>query len=183
MKLKQTISVDGTVRDNWTNSSDDIFAQLSLAGHAVHAARRDIPATWLQERTDLLFIMGCLFATGRVSIFSLEDKIRVDIRWEFESQQSNALLASESPPVSEAQQPAEVESAQPAEPIHNDTFQDWLELCKLGGINFPDRRIAYYYFNRGWDLTHGPSDAQWAQFKETHSPEIVALIDAYRNQI
>ena len=113
MKLKQTISVDGTVRDNWTNSSDDIFAQLSLAGHAIHASRRDIPATWLQERTDLLFIMGCLFATGRVSIFSLEDKIRVDIRWEFKSQQSKALLASESQPVSESQQPAEAETALP----------------------------------------------------------------------
>ena len=94
--LKQSVSVNGGDTLGASNQGD-IFSLLSSAQDAIQFKVPDLDDNWLAKRPNILTIIGTLLHCGKVSIFSLEDKLRVDIRWEWEMR-SAATLGTDSDP-------------------------------------------------------------------------------------
>lgn len=77
--MRQIVSINDEVISR--NSSYDVFGQLMIAQECIGQVRPDLGSTWLQERTNLLVVIGTLFHCGKVNIFDFKERINVEIKW------------------------------------------------------------------------------------------------------
>lgn len=106
--LHQTLIINDVISHQVNQG--DAFAHLFNAQHALYEACPELGPHYLQNRRELLTIIGTLLTCGRVSVFDLQSKTRMDIIWGVRH------VVIENQATEEDIEVEEVEAAEPTEP-------------------------------------------------------------------